>query len=415
MIFKLRVILVLLMFFMGSGSAEMITPPNKPVPLSYFGIHNQRFHDPMMQPSIDFGTWRLWDAGVEWSLIQPKKNEWQFDRLDFALKVAQSKRYELLLTFGRTPAWASAQPATPSLYGLGEAAPPRDMADFANFVRELASRYKGKIRLYEVWNEPASSGMFSGTVAQMVEMTKIVRKEVASVDPDARIVCPSPAKHESLDWFKRFVTAGGANYCDIIGYHFYTDSQLPEDKLKLIQEVFSVLKQHNLSMKPLWDTESGCCIGSEVSAANAPGHIARWLILEWISGVGRFYWYSWDHDMLGFQHPNGVKRDKAIFAYNRVQKWMLGSTFQSCELSGLLWNCKLHLSDGRAANIMWAQDNRERAIEIKTNTWVEDIYGYQGIPNSSRLTIKGDPVLMIDPHQSAANPLNMTRRPASQR
>lgn len=403
---KLIIGLVLLMGFCGYSIAETtkLLAPNKPVPLSYFGIHNHRFHDPAMRPSIDFGTWRLWDAGVEWSLLQPKKNEWQFGRLDFALEVANSKRYELLLTFGRTPAWASAQPNAPSLYGLGEAAPPRDMADFANFVRRVASRYVGKIWLYEVWNEPASSGMFSGTVAQMVEMTKIVRDEVARIDPDARIVCPSPAKFESLDWFRHFVKAGGANYCDIIGYHFYTDSVLPEDKLKLIKEVFGVLKQHDLSMKPVWDTESGVGIGGAKDAdfpvASAPAHVARWLILEWVSGVERFYWYSWDHDRFGFKHPNGVTRDRALKAYTRVQQWMLGSTFQSCDLSDLLWNCKLHLSDGKAANIMWTQDNRKRAIEIKSGSRAEDIYGNRKEPNMSRLMIEGDPVLIIDAEDS---------------
>lgn len=404
--------LVLLAGMMGFSIAEtvMLAPPNKPVPLSYFGIHNHRFHDPAMRPTIDFGTWRLWDAGVAWSQLELRKNEWNFGRLDFALNVANTRGYELLMTFGRTPAWASAMPGKPSFYGLGEAAPPRDMADFADFVRQVASRYAGRIGLYEVWNEPASSGMFAGTVAQMVEMTRIVRKEVTRVDPGARIVCPSPAKHESLDWFRRFVAAGGADYCDIIGYHFYTDSGRPEDKLKLIKEVFSVLERHNLTMKPVWDTESGLGIGTKDAdspAASAPGHVARWLILEWAGGLERFYWYSWDHDRLGFKHPNGTTRDRALRAYERVQKWMLGSTFQSCEVSDSLWNCRLRLGNGKNANITWTEDNHETAIDIKPGTWVEDIHGYRGNPYTQRLMIRGNPVLIIDANESAASSLNI--------
>lgn len=378
---------------------EELIPPNKPVPLSYFGIHNHRFHDPTMRPTIDFGTWRLWDAGVAWSQLQPKKNEWRFGRLDFALNVASTSGLEVLMTFGRTPAWASARPVDRSFYGLGEAAPPRDMADFANFVRQVATRYAGRIKLYEVWNEPASGGMFSGTVEQMVEMTKIVDEEVARVDPGARIVCPSPAKHENLGWFRRFVSAGGANYCDIIGYHFYTDSEQPEDKLKLIREVTGILEENKLSSKPLWDTESGHAIGvakyADSTAASASGHIARWLILEWASGVERFYWYSWDHDRLGFKHPNGVARDKAILAYKRVQQWMLGSTFKSCSKSGSLWNCEILLGDGNVANIVWTSDNTEAVVEMDLGAWVEDIYGYEGKPEVSRLMIGGDPVLIV--------------------
>ncbi len=394
----------------GATQTEKLIPPNKPVPLSYFGIHNHRFHDPTMRPTLDFGTWRLWDAGVAWSQLQPKKNEWRFARLDFALNVASTSGLEVLMTFGRTPAWASARPVDRSFYGLGEAAPPRNMADFANFVRQVATRYAGRIKLYEVWNEPASGGMFSGTVEQMVEMTKIVDEEVARVDPQARVVCPSPAKHESLAWFRRFVAAGGANHCDIIGYHFYTDSGQPEDKLKLVREVSAILEENGLSSKPLWDTESGHAIGvpqyADSPAASAPGHVARWLILEWASGVERFYWYSWDHDRLGFKHPNGVMRDKALAAYKRVQTWMLGSIFQSCEKSGVVWLCDLRLQDGRVARVFWTSDNSESLVDIERGTWVEDISGYQGRPDTNRLKIKGDPVLIIGVAQQEASALD---------
>lgn len=352
-----------------------------------------------MRPTLDFGTWRLWDAGVAWSQLQPKKNEWRFARLDFALNVASTSGLEVLMTFGRTPAWASARPVDRSFYGLGEAAPPRNMADFANFVRQVATRYAGRIKLYEVWNEPASGGMFSGTVEQMVEMTKIVDEEVARVDPQARVVCPSPAKHESLAWFRRFVAAGGANHCDIIGYHFYTDSGQPEDKLKLVREVSAILEENGLSSKPLWDTESGHAIGvpqyADSPAASAPGHVARWLILEWASGVERFYWYSWDHDRLGFKHPSGIVRDKALGAYRRVQRWMLGSTFKSCNRMGTVWSCELNLGNGDVAKIVWTADNREAEIGAGTEAWVEDIYGYKGRPGVNRLIVKGAPVLIV--------------------
>jgi hypothetical protein len=384
------------------GAVQTVTliPPAKPVPPDYFGIHNHRFHDPAMRPTLNFGTWRLWDAGVGWSQLQPRKDEWKFGRLDFALEVARAKGYEVLLTFGRTPAWAAAKPGERSFYGVGEASPPRDMADFAQFVREVATRYAGKISLYEVWNEPASSGMFSGSVAQMVEMTQIVGRELRRVDPVARLVCPSPAKHESLRWFERFVAAGGADGCDIIGYHFYTDSGQPEAKLNLIAEVKAILKTYGLASKPLWDTESGHAIGvtrfADTPSADAASHVARWLILNWAAGVERFYWYSWDHERLGFINPAGAKRDRAQEAYTRAQRWMLGSRFNSCGLQDNVWRCNLTLIGGEQAQITWTQDNRPVEIAIATGARVVDIYGYEGQPNRDRIVVKGSPVLIVN-------------------
>ncbi|MBC7162763.1 MAG: hypothetical protein H5U26_11745 [Immundisolibacter sp.] len=382
----------------GAAEIDQLTPPAAPVPPFYFGIHNHRFHDQAMRPMIDFGTWRLWGAGVEWTLLQPKENEWNFRRLDFALSVANSSDYDVLLTFGRTPRWASAQPDRRSFYGPGEAAPPRNMNDFARFVRRVASRYKGRIKSYEVWNEPASSGFFSGTVEQMVEMTRIVDQEVARADPTARIVCPSPAKYESLNWFGRFVAAGGANYCDIIGYHFYTDSEFPEERLNLIRKVFDVLKAHDLTTKPVWDTESGLSIGNKNAdspAASARGHIARWLILTWASGVERFYWYAWDHDRLGFVNPSGDMREPELAAYQIVQKWMLGSSFQECARVDQRWNCHLTLKNGKSAILFWTQDNSKQAVDVTPPVWLEDLHGFAGSIQGGLVSITGDPVLVV--------------------
>jgi hypothetical protein len=385
-------------FLCGATEISQLAPPARPVPPSYFGIHNHRFHDPAMRPTINFGAWRLWDAGVAWSQLQPQQNEWNFKRLDFALSVAKSSEYDVLLTFGRTPRWASEQPDRSSFYGPGEAAPPRNMNDFASFVRRVASSYKSRIKSYEIWNEPASSGMFSGTVERMVEMTRIVAHEVARVDPVARIVCPSPAKYESLRWFGRFVAAGGANYCDVIGYHFYTDSEFPEERLKLISEVFNILKVHNLATKPVWDTESGLSIGNNnahFSAATAPGHIARWLILTWASGVERFYWYSWDHDRFGFVSASGDSRKPELAAYQIVQRWMLGSRFQECARVDQRWSCHLTLENGAPAKLFWTQDNSKQTVAVTPPVWLEDLHGFAGKVQGSSVSITGDPVLIV--------------------
>ena len=382
----------------GAAEIDQLAPLAGPVPPSYFGIHNHRFHDPAMRPTIDFGAWRLWDAGVAWSQLQPKENEWNFSRLDFALSVANSSDYDVLLTFGRTPRWASAQPDNSSFYGPGEAAPPRNMNDFARFVRRVASRYKGRIKLYEVWNEPASSGMFSGTVEQMVEMTRIVDHEVSRVDPTARVVCPSPAKYVSLNWFGRFVAAGGANYCDIIGYHFYTDSGFPEERVNLIRKVFDVLKAHDLTTKPVWDTESGLAVGDnkeDSTTASAPGHIARWLILTWASGVERFYWHSWDQDRMGFVSPSGDFRESELAAYQISQRWILGSSFQECARVDQRWNCHLTLKNGKSATLLWTQDNSKQTVAVTPLVWLEDLHGFAGKIQGSSVSISGDPVLVV--------------------
>ncbi len=42
----------------------------------------------------------------------------------------------------------------PGYEDLGDFGPPAKFKDFADFVVALAQRYKGRIRYYQIWNEP---------------------------------------------------------------------------------------------------------------------------------------------------------------------------------------------------------------------------------------------------------------------
>lgn len=274
------------------------------------------------------------------------------------------------------------------------------MSDFSNFVGVIGQRYADRIDAYEVWNEPASGGMFSGTVHQMVEMTQAVAEQVRAHDPSAKVVCPSPAKHESLIWFRRFVQAGGTKPCDIIGYHFYTDSDQPEDRLKLIDQVQQILLANGVLNKPIWDTESGISLATSSRAnpevATASAHMARWLILTWASGVERLYWYSWDHERLGFKVPGGSTHTKALQAFEKVQSWMLGSTFHSCKSSQILWTCDLSLANGQAASIQWTSDNSSVRVGVSTTARVESLLGDARRNDPNHIVVNGEPVLIVD-------------------
>lgn len=380
-----------------SAYAETFITPSKPVPRTYFGIHNIRFHDPKLRPTIKFGTWRLWDTGTTWVELEPRRGEWHFERLDLAISIANSNDLDVILTLGRPPQWASLRPNEPSFYGLGEAAPPSSVADYENYVETVAKRYAGRIRIFEVWNEPASSKMYSGTTTQMVELTAAAKRAIKRVDPNNILICPSPAKTESLSWVTRFVTEGGAKDCDVIGYHFYTDSSLPEMRIDLIQKVRSILVARGMDPKPIWDTESGFETGRTPLAGEASNsaHIARWLILTWAMGVERFYWYAWDHDQLGFVVPSGPTRNRELAAYYIVQRWMLGSTFQRCVRTEQLWRCDLKLKDGRVAALLWTQDNSRLMQDAGTPVWLEDLNGFSGQFAGKAIPITGDPVLVV--------------------
>ncbi len=140
-----------------------LTPPLAAVPRTFFGmhIHFAAWNTPW--PKVPFATWRLWDSSVMWSEIQPQRGVYSWDLLDSLVNLAEKHGVEPALTLGMTPTWASARPSDGSDYGpQTSAAEPANMQDWVDYVTAVATRYKGRIHCYEMWNEP-NGQYFTGT------------------------------------------------------------------------------------------------------------------------------------------------------------------------------------------------------------------------------------------------------------
>src|SRR4051812_48189193 len=153
------------------NSSQRVAPARE-VPPNYFGMHFHHAGTTTPWPAVAIGAWRLWDAYVAWPDLEPRKNEWHFETLDRYVSLAEEHHTELLLVLGLTPQWASARPREKSPYQPGNAAEPKNLEDWRAFVKTVANRYKGKIRAYEIWNEPDLKQTWTGSVDQMVALTR---------------------------------------------------------------------------------------------------------------------------------------------------------------------------------------------------------------------------------------------------
>ncbi|MGC1903229.1 MAG: glycosyl hydrolase [Candidatus Acidiferrum sp.] len=58
------------------------------------------------------------------------------------------------------------------------------------------------------------------------------------IDPQATIVSPAATNNASgVPWVNEFLSKGGGQYVDVIGYHFYVNAQPPEKMVASIQQV----------------------------------------------------------------------------------------------------------------------------------------------------------------------------------
>jgi hypothetical protein len=334
------------------------------LPPEFFGLHLHRADTTTRWPFVRFGTWRLWDAGVTWNNIEPERGQYRFEKLDRLVELAQEHGVEPVFVLGVTPRWASARPGEPSSYGPGAGAEPRDIRDWENFVRTLATRYKGRIHYFELWNEPKYSdfepvkgGFYTGTLPSLIALGRSASRVLKEVDPDNRLI--SPGFTGAGDRLERFLAAGGRDFSDIIAFHFY--ALTPEKMLKDIQTVQQIMRKQGVGDKDLWNTEQGYEVvgpfaripgnmGFEVrDIETKAAYIPRSFVLAAAAGVKRFYFYSWERLLAEKETTPTV----AANALGSTVRWLKGATVDSCvPEDGAVWVCSLG-REGRKAWMVW--------------------------------------------------------------
>jgi hypothetical protein len=296
-----------------------------------------------------------------------------------------------------SPTWASARPTEKSGYSPGNAAEPTDLNDWRNYVRTVATRYKGRVHVYEVWNEPNLKSFYSGSLTQLVQLASVAYQTLKEIDPAIIVCSPAFTGPSGIPMFEQYLKAGGAKYADVIGYHFYVNPAPPEEMVAFIQQVKEVMVRNGVGNRPLWNTESGWAIQNAQSVVKpAPGkgynsvvlpqdgaasYLARAYILSWASGVSRFYWYSWDHGDMGLVDHDGKTLKSPAIAYGEIQKWLIGARMDSCAAdTAETWTCTIS-RDGRYHGwIVWNPDGRRTFKLSVPSQWnvvrIRDLLGH---------------------------------------
>jgi polysaccharide biosynthesis protein PslG len=348
------------------------TPSSSRIPASFFGVHENHFFS-QNEPwpagpggSRTIGSMRTWDMDSlnGWFQIETSRGVYTWTKLDKLIQAAQANGSDIIYTFGWTPRWAigsaRCQNSKLSYGGKGCSNPPANLTYWDEFVRAIATHAKGKIAAYEIWNEPNiryhGVGVFwTGDVQTLLTMTRHAYNIIKAIDPAAKITTPSPAigscsKGQNKDascWMNDFLNLGGGAYVDVISFHGYVSSATAFTTLA--NEMASVRNSHNLSSKPLWDTESS----SGVIAT--PDYVGQFELLHVFSPVSRHYWYSWDNGSFGTMWSPSSGLNSGGVAYAQIYNWVVGSTptQSSCTVSNNTYTCGLTLANGSPALAVW--------------------------------------------------------------
>jgi hypothetical protein len=331
-----------------------------------FQVDDVQFTDPsgapvsggVPWPTARFGTLRLWDSGTSWTLLEPVKGVWNWQPLDTWVAAAEQHRVpDILLTLGQTPPWASTNPDDVNYVGAGAPAPPANIQDWRDYITAVAQRYKGRIRYYEIWNEPNDPTYYTGTVAELAQLTAEAYRILKAVDPGNTVLSPAAFQPGYLD---QLLQAGIGPNVDMIAFHFYETP--PEATAAAIANVRLVMARNGAAAIPLWDTE-GASGDNTVPEDLAAAYLVRKYLVDLAFGSIRYDWYAWGKATtfcVGTEENDPLILTKAGQAFGILLDWLHDASLTSASIDASgTWQIGLHWLHG--ASVTGASDASGRS------------------------------------------------------
>jgi hypothetical protein len=217
-------------------------------------------------------------VNLNWAAVEPHENVWdpgQIAYYDQVLRSLHDKGFSILAVLGSTgstPAWAQGKPPSQSNRKCSRdktLGPPKDDSVFRDFTYAIASRYKGHVIGWDLWNEPNNPCSFPGTDEQFRKRVLAAGYDgIKAAEPNAVVVGPAPSNNISAGdlstWWDNvltYTTSSGAHYLvrpvSAISVHGYDTVASIEGKMSAASSYYRCTEDHSYCVSTFWLTEFG--------------------------------------------------------------------------------------------------------------------------------------------------------------
>ncbi|MFA5090779.1 MAG: family 1 glycosylhydrolase [Candidatus Omnitrophota bacterium] len=188
-----------------------------------------------------------------WQDIEPEKGKFVFDRYDKIVDLLSRYNIKILGLLNYSTDWAASDGKWNS--------PPEDNSLFVNYASLVISRYKDKVKYWEVWNEPDSAVYWvrqDGLKSYCV-LLKEVYIAAKRIDPDCAVLNGGLAN--GIASVNKLYDNGAQEYFDILNIHIF-ESPLSPGALARVKAYArltrKVMSRNKDTDKKVWITEIGC-------------------------------------------------------------------------------------------------------------------------------------------------------------
>lgn len=205
--------------FSGLSSLSVAAEQAKSIWPSPFGIggdhHTSQTPEKWIPQMAAIGIKVNRSIHMNWDAVEPREGQWEWAACDRQLQCMIDNGVETGGIFLANPVWTRKENP-----GKGSVTLPSDnLPAWSNYVSEAVKRYKGKIRVWEVWNEPPN---FTGSRQDATDYAKVVSAAydaAKAADPDCRVGLGVKSVH--LNYLERAIKAGAKDKFDYVTVHPY--------------------------------------------------------------------------------------------------------------------------------------------------------------------------------------------------
>ncbi len=206
-----------------------------------------------------------------------------WDKYDEIVDLAAAAGVEIIARVDRTPSWARSEGSTPT-------EPPTDIDDYGDFIKTIVQRYRGRIRHYQIWNEPNLAVEWGGRPPDAIGYVTLLMtafEAAREADPETVIhSAPLAATLEVSDralnelaFLQQIYDGGGADYFDVHSANAFGLAFPPESapnaevlNFRRVELSRTIMEKNGDHAKPIWFNEYGW----NASPSDFPAHQLTW-------------------------------------------------------------------------------------------------------------------------------------------
>ncbi|MGC9348414.1 MAG: hypothetical protein ACP5JG_09780 [Anaerolineae bacterium] len=204
----------------------------------------------------------------------PYRSAW--DKYDAIVDLAEAYDLEIIARLEQPPAWSRYDGTA-----RGDFGPPDNLEDFADYAEAVVTRYRGRIRHYQVWNEPNIYPEWGNQPVDPEAYTDLLcltYRRIKAVDPEAVVISgalaptielgtwnPNYEGNNLMDvvFLQRMYDAGAGGCFDVLAVNDYmlrsgpTDHRLSPYEVNFSRPMWvrDVMVANGDAHKPIWISE----------------------------------------------------------------------------------------------------------------------------------------------------------------